>query len=674
MLGAIYGDVIGSVYERHPTKDPGCKLINDEACPTDDSVLSVAVASAILAAGGKPGVADYAAALRRFGRRYPDAGYGKSFRQWLKADDSGPYQSWGNGSAMRASAIGWAFDDEAEVLRQAELSAMPTHDHPEGIKGAQAVALAVFMARSGADKAAIRAAIESRFSYDLQRSVAAIRPAYRFQVSCQESVPEAIIAFLDSSSFEDAVRQAIALGGDADTQACIAGAIAEAFYGGVPAWLAAWVLPRLESGLLETLIRFARQYLPAGQRIAIEAELAARALPHGAGLSRESADGRRSSATFYPTSLNAAPDYSITLHAESWQSLQDYASRLRQAPDLAGARLRARLDAEAPAGRPLAGQQVLQALLDTKRPCIFAETAVHGDGSDWTLRELGLLGDIGFALPVCVFDDGRHQGAIAHEPPLAATLLYIPGALLASGYGTPADAQVLLGGQIDQAAYTRLYERRLLPLLRYASDAALAGGSSALVTIPGLGCGQFAGRLRGSLGSHLRDALVSILERNAAVLPGIRAVWFDPHDECDNGRQQFGGLSFLVRPLARNQRMGTGLGRPQLCAPADYAEAEDDFDDCSLFSVVAWDQVSWTGNDFWAGSRATDDGVKAAASDTMFVLTGFRGNYDGRAAAYLPPSGAASWEQLVQEQGLRLKSGGRLLVYDPERSTLRSPG
>jgi len=674
MLGAIIGDILGSVYERRPTKDPACRLVNEAARPTDDSVLSVAVASAILEARGKPAVADYAAALRRFGRRYPDAGYGGSFHQWLKADDSGPYQSWGNGSAMRASAVGWAFDTETAVLRQAELSALPTHDHPEGIKGAQAVSLAVFLARSGADKEAIRAAITSRFAYDLQRTVVALQPAYHFQLSCQESVPEAIIAFLDSSSFEDAVRQAIALGGDADTQACIAGAIAEAFYGGVPAWLAAWGLPRLEYGLLETLNRFARQYLPAGQRNALVAELAARALLRGVGFPHEGVDGRRSSAILPPASLNAAPAYTITLHAESWQALQDYASRLRQEPDLAGARLRARLASDTPAGRPLAGQQLLQALLDTKRPCIFAETAVRGDGTDWTLHELGLLGDIGFALPVCIFDDGRHGEAVVHEPPLAATLLYIPGALLASPYGTPADARVLLDGQIDQAAYTLLYERRLLPLLRYASDTALAEGRSAFVTIPGLGCGQFAGRLRGSLGPHLRDVLVSILERNAAALPGIRAVWFDPYDECDNERQQFGGISFLVRPLTRNQRSGIGLGRPQLCAPVDYAEAGDDFGDCSLFSVVAWDQVSWPGNDFWAGSRATDEGVKAAASDTMFVLTGFRGRYDNRAAAYLPPAGVDSWQQLVQAQGLQLQSGDRILVYNPEQPTLRSPG
>ena len=161
---------------------------------------------------------------------------------------------------MRVSPVGFAFDDEELVLEEAARSAAVTHDHPEGIKGAQAVALAVYLARTGHGKESIREAIETRFAYDLRRTVEAIRPAYRFDVSCQGSVPEAIIAFLDSASYEDAVRKAISLGGDADTQACIAGAIAEAFYGGVPAEIEAFAMERLTMDLAEVVGVFRERF------------------------------------------------------------------------------------------------------------------------------------------------------------------------------------------------------------------------------------------------------------------------------------------------------------------------------------------------------------------------------------------------------------------------------
>lgn len=228
MIGAIAGDIIGSVYEGRPIKTKTFPLFSPRAVFTDDTVLTVAVADAILS--GTP----YIESIRRIGRQYPHAGYGGSFFRWLHAENPRPYNSWGNGSAMRVSPVGFAFSTEAAVLQQARLTAEITHNHPEGIKGAQAVALAVFLAGTGRDKAAIRASIAERFGYDLDRTVDEIRPAYTFDVSCQGSVPEAIIAFLDSNTYEDAVRNAVSLGGDSDTQACIAGAVAEAFYGGVP--------------------------------------------------------------------------------------------------------------------------------------------------------------------------------------------------------------------------------------------------------------------------------------------------------------------------------------------------------------------------------------------------------------------------------------------------------
>lgn len=254
MLGAIGGDIIGSVYEGRPVKTTAFPLFSRRSRFTDDTVLTAATAHAILEDG------DYAAAFKAFGRRYPDAGYGGTFFRWLFSEESRPYNSWGNGSAMRVSPVGLAFESEAEVLEEAERSAAVTHNHPEGIKGAQATALSVFLARKGAGRDEIRDAVSRRFGYDLARTVEAIRPAYRFDVSCQGSVPESIIAFLESGSYEDAVRKAVSLGGDSDTMACIAGGIAEAFYGGLPESIGREIRARLPGGLLQVIERFRASY------------------------------------------------------------------------------------------------------------------------------------------------------------------------------------------------------------------------------------------------------------------------------------------------------------------------------------------------------------------------------------------------------------------------------
>ena len=243
MLGAIAGDVIGSVYERRPVKRTDFPLFAAGSRFTDDTVLTVATMEALLEGG------DYEGAYRRWARRYPRAGYGGTFRKWIWDPGMGPYGSFGNGSAMRVSPVGWACSDAAGVLAEAERSAAVTHNHPEGIRGAQAVALAVFLARSGVGREDIRGEIAGRFGYDLRRTVEQIRPGYRFDVTCQGSVPEAIIAFLDSEDTEHAIRLAVSLGGDADTQAAIAGSIAEAFYGGVPAEIAGGVCDRVPAEL-----------------------------------------------------------------------------------------------------------------------------------------------------------------------------------------------------------------------------------------------------------------------------------------------------------------------------------------------------------------------------------------------------------------------------------------
>jgi ADP-ribosylglycohydrolase len=252
MIGAIAGDMIGSPYERCPIKKDDFSI--RVAGFTDDTVLTVAVASAIIKSGG------YADSIKTFARRHPHAGYGGSFQKWMWSWENKPYNSWGNGSAMRVSPVGFAFDTVHDVLEQAKQSAEVSHNHPEGIKGAQATALAILMARQGADKETIRKEIEDRFSYDLHRTAAEIRPTYGFDVSCQGSVPESIIAFLDSDDYESSIRNAISLGGDADTMACIAGGIAQAFYGNIPAAIVDAAMQKLTPDLRQVADDFIDAY------------------------------------------------------------------------------------------------------------------------------------------------------------------------------------------------------------------------------------------------------------------------------------------------------------------------------------------------------------------------------------------------------------------------------
>jgi len=245
MLGAVAGDIVGSVYEFNPTKSLDFPLFTRESCWTDDTVLTMAVAEAILT--GRP----YAETIRAFAREHPHAGYGGFFIQWYQSDNPAPYNSFGNGSAMRVSPVGWAFGTLEETLAEAKRSAEVTHNHPEGIKGAQSVAAAIFLARTGTERDMVRAELEGRFGYNLHRPWEEVQRGYSFDETCQGSVPEALICALTSVSFEDALRRAVALGGDADTQAAIAGSVAEALYGGVPAAIAtearARLTPRFDS-------------------------------------------------------------------------------------------------------------------------------------------------------------------------------------------------------------------------------------------------------------------------------------------------------------------------------------------------------------------------------------------------------------------------------------------
>ena len=254
MLGAIAGDVIGSVHEGARTKTKNFPLLTPASRFTDDTVLTVAVADCLL--HGR----DYVDALHDYFHAYPDAGYGSTFWLWASSRRREPYQSWGNGSAMRVSPVAYVGTTLQEVLDEARRSAEVTDDHAEGIRGAQATAAAIFLARTGGTKEQIRQYVEERFDYFLNETLNDLRPTYQFDASCQRSVPQSIIAFLESTGYEDAVRNAISLGGDADTMACIAGAIAEAYYGGVPAAIAEPVLARLDDRLRSVVQKFRGHY------------------------------------------------------------------------------------------------------------------------------------------------------------------------------------------------------------------------------------------------------------------------------------------------------------------------------------------------------------------------------------------------------------------------------
>jgi ADP-ribosylglycohydrolase len=255
MVGAIVGDIVGSAYEFTAPKHVDFDLFPERSRFTDDTVLTVATAKALLR--NLP----YAEVFRDFGTRYPGRIYGLRFEEWLATPEMGPYHSWGNGSAMRVSPVGFAARTEEEVLTEAKRSAEATHNHPEGIKGAQATALAILLARGGDDRQTIRGRIQTQFGYDLDRTIDEIRPGYSFNESCQGTVPEAIISVLDSRDFEHCIRLAISLGGDADTLACIAGGIAQAFYGAVPRELREQAVARLPEEFLEIIEEFERTYL-----------------------------------------------------------------------------------------------------------------------------------------------------------------------------------------------------------------------------------------------------------------------------------------------------------------------------------------------------------------------------------------------------------------------------
>ena len=266
MFGAILGDIIGSPYEfDRGQKVKDFPLFKESSIFTDDTVMTIAVAETFLDAETDATDGEIrkllVSSMRKWGRKYPFAGYGMRFSIWLAEKRPKPYGSYGNGSAMRVSSVAWLFDDLETVRKMARLSAEVTHNHPEGIKGAEATAAAIFLARTGKSKEEIKAYIEKEFEYDLSRTCDEIRPDYHHVESCMETVPEAITVFLEGESFEDVIRTAVSLGGDCDTLTAIAGSIAEGFYG-VPDELKRKCYDRLTEEKKNVLRRFEERRMP----------------------------------------------------------------------------------------------------------------------------------------------------------------------------------------------------------------------------------------------------------------------------------------------------------------------------------------------------------------------------------------------------------------------------
>jgi ADP-ribosylglycohydrolase len=250
IIGAVIGDVIGSVFEWNNIKTTDFNLFNPRCFFTDDTVLTIAVADCIL------NKKDFARTIWEYGRKYPDRGYGGNFSFWLENKSLKPYDSYGNGSAMRACAAGFAYNDLETVMEVAKQSAEVTHNHPEGIKGAQATATAIFLARQGKSKQEIKDFIVQTFNYNLDYTLEEIRPTYTFDVTCQGTVPQAIVAFLESTDFENAIRLAISIGGDSDTLACITGGMASAYYKHIPQKIMDFVVDKLPVEYIEIMNKF----------------------------------------------------------------------------------------------------------------------------------------------------------------------------------------------------------------------------------------------------------------------------------------------------------------------------------------------------------------------------------------------------------------------------------
>jgi hypothetical protein len=359
-----------------------------------------------------------------------------------------------------------------------------------------------------------------------------------------------------------------------------------------------------------------------------------------------------------PKKADKAPGYDIVMSERTLQNINIYKESLISGQEQPGKFLQEKLEEAGKSVADLNEAEFIEVILSTKKPKFFAESAIQGGGRDWNNRELEILGDINVTVPVKVYDNGIWDPAdpnfAAHANPLDGELLFTPGALLKSGAQfsgqTPDLAEVTKNGKIDQKAYNALVERRLLPLLVHANEKAGLEGKPALITLPGVGAGEFAGKFKGEMGQHLNIAIQAMLEKHSGNLGNIAAIHYDSFAECTNEQRNYGNIKYRVRPQLKGNQ-----GKTQLSDPTAYQEPGDDFSKCKLYKVVAWDHVSLPGNDFFIGRRHTDDGVAAAATNSMEGITGVTGHYDKATGKYLPPKAYNTWEEVANKQGVHLK-------------------
>lgn len=355
--------------------------------------------------------------------------------------------------------------------------------------------------------------------------------------------------------------------------------------------------------------------------------------------------------------MNKPADYHIVLSAESFRRLEAYKNDILAGNVTAGKRLRTQIAAQPASLSGLDTHAFLERLLATKQPRIFAESEIIGDGSDWNARELALLGDINVTMDADIFDNGvwdpKDPAFQTHQPPLKGQLLFTPGALLNTGRnfaGKSPDLQEVTdeNGTLDRTKYDALIKRRMLPLFAHVNAAAKEDGRPALVTLPGIGCGAFAGVYRDFMGEYLKGALKNLLKENAAGLDHIGCIYYDPFKECGNEQEVIHGMDFRIRPADLNP------GKPQLAAPKTYEEEGDDFSGYKLYKIVAWDHASLPGNDFFADARFTDDGVSAAATNSMQIVTGIQGEY--KRGYYAHPPQYRTWEEAALRHNSALRA------------------
>lgn len=314
----------------------------------------------------------------------------------------------------------------------------------------------------------------------------------------------------------------------------------------------------------------------------------------------------------------------------------------------------------------LSGMDILDALVRSKRTQIFAERDIFGDGSDWNQEELKLLGDIGCYAPCVAFDNGHHHSPVVHSQPIPCGLLFVPGALLRNDRKrTPVDWDTVEKQLVSKERYYSLYENRILPLLLHANALAEEFGKKAVISIPGIGCGNFAGPFKRELGVELQGVLYQLISRYGKRLGHVAAIHYDPFNESRNSEDIIEGIKFVVRPLlSGNEHLS------QLSPPHVLAGGFEPSENLCLFSFVAWDHVSWPGNDFYIGNRCTDDGVKAAATDVMTTITGYSGSYNIEDHEYLP-DGFYTWGEVVAKKKVELHLIHNSEIYDIKTGVAR---